>query len=69
MTSTIDNAPDHNNRGIDQTKTFTTPTVTGSLLQKPVTVAAGNQVSCDNNPGQAVTTDTTGAIIEKKGGN
>jgi hypothetical protein len=36
---------DHINRGIDQAKTCTTATVTGSLLQKPVTVAADNQGS------------------------
>jgi hypothetical protein len=55
-TSAIDNTPDHNTRDIDQTKNCTTTTVTGSLLHKPVTVAAGNQGSCDKNPRQAVTT-------------
>jgi hypothetical protein len=65
MTSTINNAPDRNTRGIDQAKTCTTTAVTGALLQKPVTVDAGNQGSCDNNPGQAVTKDETGAIVGK----
>jgi hypothetical protein len=41
-TSTIDNAPALNNRGINQDKAGTIATVTGSLLQKPVTLAAAN---------------------------
>jgi hypothetical protein len=66
--TTFDNALDHNKRGINQAKTCTTTTVTGSLLQKSVTVAAGNQGSCDKNPGQAVHTDETGAIVGENGG-
>jgi hypothetical protein len=68
-TSTINNAPDQHGRVVDQAKTCTTNTVTGSLLQKPVTVAASNQGSCDRNTGKAVTTDKMGAIIVKNGGN
>jgi hypothetical protein len=64
---TIDNAPDHNKRGINQAKTCTTTTVTGYLLQKLVTVPEGNQVSCDKNPDQEVTTEETGAIVGKNG--
>jgi hypothetical protein len=67
--STIDNAPDHNNRGNYQAKTCETATVTVSLLQKPVTAAAGNQGSCDKNPGKADTTDEMGVIDRKHGGN
>jgi hypothetical protein len=66
---TIDNAPDHNTRVIDRSKSCTTTTVTSSLLQKPVTIASGNQGSCDKNPGQEVTTEETGAIVRKNGGN
>jgi hypothetical protein len=69
MTSTIKNVPAINNRGIDEEKTCTTATVTGSLLQKSVTVAAGNLGSCDKNPGKEDTKDKTGAIVEKNGGN
>jgi hypothetical protein len=45
-TSTIDNSPALNNRGIYQEKKGKKATVTGSLLQKPVTVTAGNLGSC-----------------------
>jgi hypothetical protein len=68
-TSNIDTFPALNNRGIVQEKTGTTATVTGSLLQKPVTVAAGNLGSCDKNPGKADTKDETGAIVENNRGN
>jgi hypothetical protein len=68
MTLTIDNAPACNNRGIDKETRSTTTTVTGSLLQKPVTLAAANLGSCDNNPGEADTTIDTGAIFAKEGG-
>jgi hypothetical protein len=50
-------------------KTGTTATVTGYILQKLVTVAAGNLGSCDKNPGKADTKDETGAIVGKNGGN
>jgi hypothetical protein len=60
--------PAHNNRGIDKESQSPTTTVTGSLLQKPVTLAAANLGSCDKNPGKAYTTMDTGAIFEKKGG-
>jgi hypothetical protein len=65
-TSTIVNAPARNNRGIDQDKAVTTATATGSLLQKPVTLAAANLGSYDRNPGKADTTMNTGAIFGKK---
>jgi hypothetical protein len=56
MTSTIDNAPALNNRGINQEKKGASDTVTGSLLQKPVTLAAANLGSYDKSPGKADTT-------------
>jgi hypothetical protein len=65
----IDNAPALNNRGIDQEKKGASATVTNSLLQKLVTLAAANLGSCDKNPGKAYTTLDTGAIIRNKGGN
>jgi hypothetical protein len=64
-TLTIDNAPTLNNRGIDQEKTGTSATVTGSLLQKPITVAAGNLGSCGMNPGKADTKDETAPSSKK----
>jgi hypothetical protein len=64
----IDNTPEQNKRGIYKGQTFTTTTVNGSLVQKPVTVAEGNQGSCDKNPVQAVTTDKMDAIVGKNGG-
>jgi hypothetical protein len=63
MTSTIDNAPTRNNRGTEEEIRAKTTTVTGSLLQKPVTLAAANLSSCDKNPGKADTTMDTGAIF------
>jgi hypothetical protein len=65
-TSTIVNAPARNNRGIDKESQPYTTTVTGSLLQKPVTLAAANLGLCDKNPGKADTTMDTGAIFGKK---
>jgi hypothetical protein len=65
-TSTIFNAPARNNMGMDKESQSLTTTVTGSLSQKPVTLAAANLGSCDNNPGEAETTMGTGAIFEKK---
>jgi hypothetical protein len=41
-TSTIDNAPAYNNRGIDEGNRAPTATVWCSLLQKRVTLAAAN---------------------------
>jgi hypothetical protein len=64
----INNAPARNNRGINEETRATTTTLTGSLLQKPVTLSAANLGSCDKNPGKADTTIDTGAIFEKKGG-
>jgi hypothetical protein len=69
MTSTIDNGPALNNRGIDQDKAVTTATVTGSLLQKPVILAAANLGSCDKNPDKADTILDTGTIVGNEGGN
>jgi hypothetical protein len=66
---TIDNSPALNNRGIDQDKSVTTATATGSLLQKPVMLAAANLGSCDKNPGKADTILDTGAILGNEGGN
>jgi hypothetical protein len=68
MRSTIDNTPARNNRGIDEESRATTTTVTGSLLQKPVTLAVANLGSCDKNPGKADTKIYTGAIFAKEGG-
>jgi hypothetical protein len=68
MTSMIDNDAAINNRGIDQEKEVTSATVTGSLLQKPVSLAAAHPGSCDKNPGKADITLDTGAIIRKEGG-
>jgi hypothetical protein len=68
-TSTIDNAPALNNRDIDQDKAVTPATATGSLLQKPVTLAAANLGSCDKNPGKVDTILNTGAIIRNEGVN
>jgi hypothetical protein len=68
-TLTIDNDPTLNNRGIDQENKGALATVTGSLLQKPVTLAAANLGSCDKNPGKADTTLDTGAIVRNEGGN
>jgi hypothetical protein len=65
-TSTIGNAPARNSRGIDKESQPSTTTVTGSLLQKPVTLVAANLRSCDKNPGKADTTMDTGAIFGKK---
>jgi hypothetical protein len=65
-TSMIINAPACNNRGIDEENIGSTATVTGSLFQKPVTLAAANLGSCDKNPGMADTTMDTGAIFGKK---
>jgi hypothetical protein len=62
-------APALNNSGIDQDKTVTTATATGSLLQKPVTLEAANLGSCDKNPGKADTILDTGAIVGSEGGN
>jgi hypothetical protein len=67
-TSTIDNAPALNKRGVDEGNKVTTAHVTGSLLQKPVTLAAANLGSCDKNPGKADTTINTGAIVGNEGG-
>jgi hypothetical protein len=67
-TSTIVNAPARNNRGIDKESQSPTTPVTGSLLQKPVTLSAANLGSCYKNPGKADSTIDTGAIFEKKGG-
>jgi hypothetical protein len=67
-TSTIINAPDRNSRGIDKESQPSTTTVTGSLLQKLVTLAAANLGSCDKNPGKADTKMNTGAIFRKKVG-
>jgi hypothetical protein len=66
MTSTIVNVPACNNRGIDKESQSPTTTVTGYLLQKPVTLAAVNLDSCSKNPGKADTTMDTGAIFRKK---
>jgi hypothetical protein len=66
--SMIDNAPALNNRGIDEGNKGTTATVTGSTLQKPVTLSAANLGSCDKNPGKADTTINTGAIVGNEGG-
>jgi hypothetical protein len=66
---TIGNAPSLNNRIIDQEKAVTTATATGSLLQKPVTLAAANLGSCDKNPGKADTILDTGAIVGNEEGN
>jgi hypothetical protein len=66
-TSTINNAPACNNRGIDKETRATTTNVISSLLQKPVTLAADNLGSCDKNPGKADTTIDTGAIVGKEG--
>jgi hypothetical protein len=65
-TSTIVNAPARNNRGIDKESQSPTTTVTGSLLHKPVTLAAADLGSCDKNPGEADTTMDTGSIFGKK---
>jgi hypothetical protein len=65
-TSTIVNAPARNNRGIDKENQGLTATVTGSLFQKMVTVAAANLGSCDKNPGMADTTMDKGAIFKKR---
>jgi hypothetical protein len=55
------------NRGINKESYSPTTIVTGSLLQKPVTLASVNLGSCDKKPGQADTTiDTAGAIFQKK---
>jgi hypothetical protein len=62
------NARGHNKRGIATGQPFTTTTVTGSLVQKPVTAAEGNQGSCDKNPDKAASTADTDAIVEKNGG-
>jgi hypothetical protein len=69
MTSTIDNSPALNNRGINQDKAVTTATATDSLLQKPLTLAAANLGSCDKNPGKADTILDMGAFVGKKEGN
>jgi hypothetical protein len=66
MTSKIVNAPARNNRGIDKENKGPTATVTGSLFQTPVTLAAANLGSCDKNPCMAYTTMDTGAIFGKK---
>jgi hypothetical protein len=55
-TSTIVNAPARNNRGIHKEYQSPTTTVTGSLSQKQVTLAAANLGSCDKNPVKADTT-------------
>jgi hypothetical protein len=55
--------------GIDEETRSTTITVTGSLLQKPVTIAAASLGSCDKNPGKVDTAIDTGAIFAKEGGN
>jgi hypothetical protein len=68
MTTTIDNAPARNNRGIDEGNRAPAVTVNGSLLKKPVTLAAANLGSCEKNPGKAYTTIDMGAIFEKEGG-
>jgi hypothetical protein len=68
-TSTIDNAPALNTRGINQYKSVTTANVTGSMLQKPVTLAAANLGSCDKNTGKADTILDTGAIVGNEEGN
>jgi hypothetical protein len=65
-TSTIVNAPARNNRGIGEENKGSTATVTGSLFQKPVTLAAANLGSCDKNPGIEDTTIDTGAIFGKR---
>jgi hypothetical protein len=71
-TSTIINAPARTNTGIDKENKGSTATITGSLFQKLVTLAAANLGSCDKNPGMADTTgmaDTrmdTGAIFGGK---
>jgi hypothetical protein len=67
----IDNTPTLNNRVIDQDKAGTIPTVTSSLLQKPVTLAADNLGSCDKNPGKVDTILIldTGAVVRNEGGN
>jgi hypothetical protein len=62
----IGNAPARNNKGIDKESQPSATTVTGSLLQKPVTLAAANLGSCDKNPGKADTTINTGAIFGKR---
>jgi hypothetical protein len=67
-TSTIDNAPARNNRGINEGSRAPAATVTGSLLQKWVTIVAANLGSCDKNPGKADTTIDTGAIVGNEGG-
>jgi hypothetical protein len=64
--STTSTIPAHNNRGIDEDSQSPTTTVTSSLLQKPVTLAAANLGSCDKDPGKADTTMDTGAIFKKK---
>jgi hypothetical protein len=62
----IVNAPSCNNMGIYKESQPSTTTVTGSLLQKLVTLAAANLGSCDKNIGKADTTMNTDAIFGKK---
>jgi hypothetical protein len=66
MTLTIVNAPARNNRGVDEENKGSPATVTGSLFQKPVTLAAASLGSCDKNPGMADTTMDKGTIFGKK---
>jgi hypothetical protein len=65
-TSMIGNAPARNNMGINEENKGSTATVTGSLFQKPVTLATANLGPCDKNPGMAYTTMYMGAIFGKK---
>jgi hypothetical protein len=66
-TSTISNALARNIRGIDEENKGSPATVTSSLFQKPVTLAAANLGSYDKSPDMADTTMDTGAIFEKGG--